>query len=87
MGQETRRLMNARDLPNIGIGHIGFDEALPDGNLHNCVMAERYWDPVRWAIQQYRWRFEELAPSRRIERGDGADPSVATMARSRDPAR
>jgi hypothetical protein len=53
----------------------------------SCVMAERYWDPVRWAIQQYRWRFEELAPSRRIERGDGADPSVATMARSRDPAR
>jgi hypothetical protein len=53
----------------------------------SCVRAERYWDPVRWAIQHYRWRFEELAPSRRIERGDGADPSVATMASSRDPAR
>ena len=53
----------------------------------SCVVAERYWDPVRWAIQNYGWMFEDLPPSRGIESGDGADPSVATMASTVDPAR
>jgi hypothetical protein len=51
------------------------------------LMAERCWDPVRWAIQTYGSRFEGLPRLRRIERGDSADPSVATMASRRNPAR
>jgi hypothetical protein len=27
--------------------------------LHtSCLVAERCWDRVRWAIEEYTWRFE-----------------------------
>ena len=26
----------------------------------NCLVAERYWDQVGWAIEEYAWRFEAL---------------------------
>jgi hypothetical protein len=25
-----------------------------------CLAAERYWDAVAWAIEEYTWRFEAL---------------------------
>ena len=26
----------------------------------SCLVAERYWDAVAWAIEEYAWRFEAL---------------------------
>jgi putative transposase len=36
------------------------------GNL--CLVAERCWDRVRWAIEAYAWRFERLAKPARPRR-------------------
>jgi hypothetical protein len=36
--------------------------------LGECLVAERCWDQVRWAIEEYTWRFDGLrrrAPRRR----------------------
>ena len=26
----------------------------------SCLVAERYWDQVRWALEEHAWRFERL---------------------------
>jgi hypothetical protein len=26
----------------------------------SCLVAERYWDQARWAIEAYAWRFDGL---------------------------
>jgi hypothetical protein len=28
--------------------------------LGRCLVAERYWDQARWAIEAYAWRFDGL---------------------------
>jgi hypothetical protein len=34
----------------------------------NCLVAERCWDRVRWAIEEYAWRFERVARRSRPRR-------------------
>jgi GcrA cell cycle regulator len=34
----------------------------------NCLVAEHSWDRVRWAIEEFAWRFERLARSSRPRR-------------------
>ena len=36
--------------------------------LDLCLVAERCWDRVRWAIEAYAWRFERLAKPARPRR-------------------
>ena len=31
----------------------------------NCLMAEHYWDPVRWVDEEFGWRLRELRGRRR----------------------
>ena len=30
------------------------------GREPSCLVAERCWDRVRWAIEEYTWRFDGL---------------------------
>ena len=30
-----------------------------------CLVAERYWDQARWAIEAYAWRFDGLGQAPR----------------------
>src|SRR3954452_21677403 len=40
-------------------GHVSTE---PSGRCWRptCLVAERYWDEARWAIEAYAWRFEGL---------------------------
>ena len=42
-------------------GFLGLGEeehTIPWDKLTSCLVAERCWDRVRWAIEEYAWRFD-----------------------------
>src|SRR3954449_11620704 len=44
-------------------GYIIFDARLSHTGIApapSCLVAERYWDQARWAIEAYAWRFDGL---------------------------
>src|SRR3954469_11699140 len=43
-------------------------ETTPNAFAPNCLVAERCWDQVRWAIEAYAWRFEPCANPARVRR-------------------
>ena len=49
--------------------HVGVTHGQrPPWSRPSCLVAERCWDQVRWAIEEYTWRFDGLrrrAPRRR----------------------
>jgi len=34
--------------------------SLVGARVPSCLVAERYWDQARWAIEAYAWRFDGL---------------------------
>src|SRR5205085_9474329 len=47
----------------------GHERVGPGGELLlSCLVAERCWDQVRWAIEAYAWRFDGCAKPPRARR-------------------
>ena len=75
VGYESRQLNSTEsDNDNIDAGDVGAGQSVTvlyelvlAGT--NCLVAERCWDQVRWALEEHAWRFDG---SRRRLRTRGA---------------